>query len=137
MTPMTPEEKQDLEQLALLVAVEKANALRTIRQLLYSAINQVRSYEKCQNTWEVDPDLTKVRKDIQALLETVPCYDDLILASTAGFSAEKYEYFTGNDILRLRDKDRIARGTFVEDRDPGEYPFEDPLEVFRRMRAAL
>jgi hypothetical protein len=131
---MTPEEKLDLEQLSLLIAVQKAHTLRTIRALLYSAVNQVRSYGKCQNTFEVDPDLERVKKLVEEVIDQVPYYDDLVLAATAGFSEEKYEYYTGNEILRLRDKEAKARGVFDANIDPADRPFEDPLAVFKRLR---
>ena len=132
---MDPGAKEELVQLALLTAEDKANTMRIVRSLLYAAEKQCRSFESCHSTWSNDPEVEKIREQIAKLACKVPSYHPTPLAIASGITEEQYEYYNGNTIWDLRQQDLATQGiTFDEDEDDiDDIPWEDPLDTYKRL----
>jgi hypothetical protein len=131
---ITPSEKGELAQLALLTANDKARTLDVVRALLRAAEEQCRTFQACHSTWSNDPAVNELKEKVMKLSWEVPGYNPTPLALTAGITEEQYEYYNGNDIWRLRGKDLGSRGiAFDEDSCIDDIPWEDPLDTYKRL----
>jgi hypothetical protein len=133
---MNADDRKSLADLALLTANDKSRTMDVVRALLNAAEEQCRSFRSCHSTFEGDPEIAKLAKDIMELQMKIPRYEPNVMEVVAGIKGGDYDYYNGNDIFRLRRKDLEARGTKFKNEDEWELdvPWEDPLDVYKRLR---
>jgi hypothetical protein len=123
-----------LAELALLSANDKSHVLCMIGGFLRAAETKCDDLMSLHSTFANDPAIEGLRDSIRELHSKVPSYYPPVLEVATGINSEQYDYTNGNEVWRLREKDFADRGiTFEEDGDPDDVPWEDPLDVYKRL----
>lgn len=131
---VTPSEKKMLAELALLSAVDKEHVLNTIGGFLRAAEAKCDNLMSLHSTFANDPTVEELRDGIRELHSKIPQYYPPVMEVVSGIDSMNYEYTNGNEVWRLREEDFKERGIPVEeDCDIDDVPWEDPLDVYKRL----
>lgn len=124
---MTPEDKKDLRNIAILHAVGRMHELRLIEHHLRHAA-QLAGGNTIGDR--------KLAERIRGIAVGASGYEDKFLQIVAGFNPEDYDYTRPTDYDELRIQEARERGIEISDEDieDGYVCFEDPLELLKRLK---